>query len=77
MNDEQINYMRLMYESGVTNQTIANIMSNALNKNGTPGEFLASTIKNINEKNQEAMDEIAGIDADWSVAQKTIGRLNE
>ena len=48
-NDEQINYMRLMYESGVTNQTIANIMSNALNKNGTPGEFLASTIKNINE----------------------------
>ena len=77
LNDQQSNMMRLMFEQGIKDQTIANIMSSVLNKDGKPGEFLASTIRNINEKTQKAMDAIAGISADYSIAQKTMANLHE
>lgn len=77
LNEDDFNYMRLMYDSGVPNQTIANIMTNVANSAGKQGEFLSSTIKNINEKVQKAMDAIAGIEVDFSVAEKTIAVLKE
>ena len=66
-----------MYENGISQTTIANVMTNAVNKEGITGEFLGSTIKNITTGMQQAMDEIAGIDSSWSIAQKTIQKLNE
>ena len=77
LSENQFNYMRVMYEKGVSPQTIANIMSEVLNKSGKSGAFLAQTIRNINEKCQAAMDVIAGISSDMSIAEKTMGRLNE
>jgi len=77
LNEEQSNYMQLMYDAGVPDQTIASIMSNVLNNGGKPGEFLASTVKNINEKVKRAMDLISGIETDFSVAEKTIAVLKE
>ena len=77
LSKNQFNYMRLVYDKGVSNQTIANIMSKVLNKSGKSGEFLADTIKNINAKCQAAMDEIANISSDMTIAEKTMGRLNE
>ena len=77
LNDDQMNYLRLMCESGVSDQTVANIMTNVMNKAGKQGEFLSSTIRNINKKCQDAMDEIAGLSsADMTIAQRTIDRLN-
>ena len=69
--------MKLMFNNGIQDATIANIMTELLNKQGKPGEFLASTIKNIHSKCQVAMDAIAGIDSNMSVAQRTLDRLDE
>ena len=77
LSENRFNYMRVMYEKGVSPQTIANIMSEVLNKSWKSCEFLAQTIKNINEKCQAAMDVIACILSDMTIAEKTMGRLNE
>ena len=66
-----------MYGKGVVNQTIANIMADVLTKAGKSGEFLASTTRNTNVESQAAMDGIANITLDMTIAEKTIGRLNE
>ena len=52
-------------------------MSEVLNKSRKLGEFLAQTIRNINGKCQAAMDAIAGILSDMTIAEKTMRRLNE
>ena len=77
LSENQFNYIRVMYEKGVSPQTIPNIMSKVVSKSGKSGEFLAQTIRNINEKCQATMDVIAGISSDMSIAEKTMGRLNE
>ena len=66
-----------MYEHGVPSTTIANIMNQLYKKYGKHGKFLASTIRNINTKTQEAMDALAGIEAYFSIAKKTILTLKE
>ena len=65
--------MHLMHDKGITNQTITNIMPEVLDKAGKFGEFLASTIENINMKCQAAMDEIAKIMSDMYIAEETMG----
>lgn len=77
LTEEQHSFMRLMYNQGIGNQAIANIMTDIVNKAGLSGEFLAETIRNINVKCQAVMDEIAGISANMSLATETIKRLNE
>ena len=69
--------MRLVYDKGVSTQTIADIMSEVLNKSGKSGEFLAESIRNINAKCQAAMDEISNISSDMTIAEETMGRRNE
>lgn len=75
MNQEEMNFLKLMYENGVVNSTLADIMTKVLNDGGKKGEFLTSTMKNVTTKLQDAMDEIQGVDPDWSVAQATVQRL--
>ena len=77
LNGSQFNYMHIMYDNGVTNQTIANIISDVLNKAGKSSEFLAYTIKNISVKCQANMYEIAKITSDMSITEKRMGRLNK
>ena len=79
LSENQCSYLCLgiMYDEGISNQTIANIMSAVLDKSGKSGEFLVDTIKNINAKCQAAMDEIANISSDMTIAEKKMGRLNE
>ena len=76
LSEDNLEYMRLMFNAGVGDQTVANIMTQMLNKQGRPGEFLASTIQNIHTNCQAAMDEIAAISADATVAERTLERLN-
>lgn len=76
LKSDQLDFLELMYDNGVTSSTIANIMSTVVNKNGGKGEFIPSTINNITKEMKEAMDAIAGISADFSIAEKTIHRLN-
>ena len=69
--------MKLMFNNGIQDATIAIIMTELLNKQGKPGEFLGSTIRNIHSKCQAAMDAIAGIESNMTVAQRTLDRLYE
>ena len=79
LDKEDMDYMKLMFDSNVAPQTIANIMSSIVNKKGKPGEFLASTIQNIGITCQAAMDAIAEVvgKSKMSEAEKTIQRLNQ
>ena len=77
INEESFDFMKLMFNNGIQDATIAIIMTELLNKQGKPGEFLASTIRNIHYKCQAAMDAIAGIDSNLTVAQRTLDRLDE
>ena len=77
LSENQFNYMCLVYVKGVSTQTIENIMHKVLNKPGKSGEFLVETIRNINAKCQAAMYDIANISPDMTIAEKTMGRLNE
>jgi hypothetical protein len=76
MNDQHLNYLQLMSEFGIPKSTIARIMTRKLNDEGMKGEFISDTVRNISEKIQTAMDEMAGISPDYSVAKRTNARLN-
>ena len=62
---------------GLSNDQIASIVTGYFNKSGRQGEFLASVIKNMMSKHQVEVDLLAGIEKDFSIAQKTLSRLNE
>ena len=66
-----------MYEQGVGPSSIADVMTEVLKQKGKKGDFLAQTVNNVTTQVQTAMDLVAGIDTNWSVAQKTLKRLNE
>ena len=72
-----MNYLQLMYDQGVSQSTIADKMSQVVNKDGKTGEFIVSTIRNIGDQSQKAIDEIAGINPDFSVAKKTLLNLKK
>ena len=75
LSSSQMNYLQLMYDQGVPQSTIADIMSQVVNKDEKNDEFISSTIRNIGDQTQKAMDEIAGISPDFSVAKKTLLNL--
>ena len=53
------------------------IMGDVLRQKGKKGGFLAKTVTNIDNKIQKAMDIVADVDKDWTVAEKTIHSLNK
>jgi len=77
MDEKQFDFLKLLFENSVNNTALAKIMSGILNDDGQQGEFLTSTVKNITNNIQQAMDEMAGISHDFSVAQKTLKCLDE
>ena len=66
-----------MYGQGVFPFSIADVMTEVVKQKGKRGDFLAKTVQNITTQLQTAMDLVAGIDKEWSVAQKTLNKLNE
>ena len=72
MSVEQLDFIHLMYESGVSTASISTIMSKVVDN----GQFLTKTIKNITRNLQSAIDVMSDIDHTMSIAEKTIARLN-
>ncbi len=72
-----MSYLQLIYEHGVPWSTVADVMSQVVNKDGITGEFPSSTIKNIGNKTQKTMYEIAGISPNFNVAKKTLLNLQK
>ena len=76
LNQTQMDMISEMYNVGIPASSIAEIMSNLVNKEGKSGEFIASTIRNITNDMQKAMDTISKVSSDWSLAKKTMEQLN-
>lgn len=77
LNEEQLMTLNILFDSGVSPTTIAKAMTDAVNRSGRSGEFLASTIKNIGNQERAAMNKISGISSDWSQAVKIICTIQE
>ena len=73
LNPQQIEFIHLMYENGVAQSAISNIMAHVVPN----GQLLSKTIKNITTKVQCAMDAMSNIDPSMYAATKTSIRLNE
>ena len=69
--------MRLMCKQGISPPPIADIMTEVVKEKRKEGYFLAQTIHNMNIKIQTAIDVAAGVDKDWTIAQRTLKKLNE
>lgn len=76
LNQNQLDMIFAMYNHGIPSGSIADIMTNLVNKDSTKGEFIAQTISNITQEMQDAMDEISELNGDFSIAEKTIKKLN-
>ena len=57
--------------------SIADIFNQIRKEEGKEGEFLAKTIINITQHNQNAVDIAADVDKNGSIVQKTTEKLNQ
>ena len=73
---DRVDWIREMYSQGLSNGTIASIMTSLLQKEGRSGEFLPSTIKTITQKIEKEKEILQDITADFSAAEKILAKLN-
>ena len=73
----KLHYLKFMYEQGVGSPSIADITTEVVKQRGKKRAFLAKMVCSTTTQLQIAMDLVAGIDKDWSVAKKTLKKLNE
>jgi len=77
LSPDDLSWVEEMYESGLSNGTIAGILTAVFEKKGKSGGFLPSTIRNITSKIKKESKVLSGITEDFSLAEKTIARLNK
>lgn len=77
LTEDETTWLHEMVAMGLSCGQIAGIMTGYFNKTGREGEFDPNNIKNIVFRHQREVDEIAGIAPEFSVAEKTLKRLNE
>ena len=77
LSNDDLLWMDQMGSMGLSSGQIASMVTGYFNKSGRQGEFLASVIMNVLSKHQLEVDLLAGIEKDFSIAQKTLSRLNE
>ena len=69
---------RLMYKQGFSSpNSIVGIMNEVANEKGKESNFHGKILRNMNVKIQTAIDVAAGVDKDWTIAQRTLKKLNE
>ena len=66
-----------MYEQGFRPTSISSIMNEVAKEKGKKGNFYAQAMRNMNVKIQTAIDVSVGSDKDWTIAQRTLKKLNE
>ena len=77
MSNEQKDLLWQMYSEGISNISIANIMTTMINKRGILGEYTPASIKNITRRMQEVIDEVSGIKGIYDTcAERSITKLN-
>ena len=69
---EEQQWVHNMFNTGLMNGMIAQVMTRYANKLGRDGSFEVSTIRSITDKYQKEIDAISGVDLSFSIAQKTI-----
>ena len=76
LDEENMELLKILYNGGLPNRSIASIMTQVLKQDGQKGSFLTETVKNITESLQKDIDKARGIDPDFSVAKRTITALH-
>ena len=76
LNEPQVDFMKEMFCMGISNTSIASIMTNVLNKDGKDGALLVRTVHTLNRKHKQALDMIRDISPDWSVAERMVVTIN-
>ena len=71
LSDSEEKWIEEMYNMGLSNGTIAGVMTGYFNKRGRQGQFQTTGIKNITYKYTKEMNLLSGINADMSQAVKT------
>ena len=62
---------------GLSNGTIAGVMTGYFNKKGSQGLFKSTGIKSITHKHSNVMNLLSGIEPDMLQGDKTIYELNQ
>ena len=77
LSPENLQALNILFQNGVNPSIIAQIMTDLVHMNSEEkrGAFLASTIYNIANSEQETMNKIAGIEPNWSSAKKLLATL--
>ena len=75
LSDSEEKWVEEMYNMGLSNGTIAGVMTGYFNKKGRQGQFQRTGIKNITYKYTKEMNLLSGIEADISQADKTLREL--
>ena len=76
LTEDNINALNILFENGVNPSVIAQVMTDLVHmQSDKRGSFLASTIYNIANSEQETMDKIAGVTSNWSSAEKLLKTL--
>ena len=76
LSEQEKKWVEQMHHSGISDGNIANIMNGYFETDGRMGEFLPDTVKNITNKMDRAMEKVASISPDFSVAEKTLAWLS-
>ena len=76
LSDSEEKWVEEMYNMGLSNGTIAGVMTGYFKKKGRQGQFQRTGIKNITYKYTKEMNLLSGIEADMSQADKTLRELN-
>jgi len=69
-------WIQEMYAKGLSDGTIASIMTGVFNKKGQSGEFTKEGIRYILKEHKELQDVLDGIHSNFSIAMKSIFSLN-
>ena len=77
LTDSHEAWIEEMYKMGLSNGTIAGVMTGYFNKKGSQGLFERTGIRSITHKHSNVMNLLSGIEPDMSQGDKTIYELNQ
>ena len=77
LNDDESSWMNQMYAMGLSNGTIAGILTGFLNSKGKKGSFSPQDIRNMTTQYSKELDLLSGVSQDMTQDERTIDQLNK
>jgi hypothetical protein len=77
LNGDESSWMKQMYEMGLSNGTIAGVLTGFLSSKGKKGSFSQKDITNMTSQYSKELDLLSGVFQDTIQANRTIDQLNK